>query len=167
MWELDDGLPRFATGAINLEHWTNTDAEPTHHIFVDKEQFEKLLMSLPADDDLSEYRLQGLADLRFSLMHQQQNEQSAPSQLSDSDSAAEPSPAPDLQDRLIGLESVIERCGVKKNKIYELIEIDQFPKQASVGKLSLWSEREVDQGIFRDSCRSNDALPAKDRQLPD
>ncbi len=50
MWELDDGLPRFATGAINLEHWTNTDAEPTHHIFVDKEQFEKLLMSVPTDD---------------------------------------------------------------------------------------------------------------------
>ena len=117
-------MPRCVTDTFNPEHWTDAHAEPTHHIFVDKEQFEKLLMSLPADDDLSEYRLQGLADLRFSLMHQQQNERSAPSQLSDSDSAAEPSPAPDLQDRLIGLESVIERCGIKKSKIYELIKID-------------------------------------------
>ena len=147
MWELDDCLPRFATGTFNMEYWTDSDAKPTHHIFVDNEHFEKLLMSLPTDDYLSEYQLQCIADPRFALMHRQQNERSVSSQPSDSDSAAEPTRAPDPQDRLIRLGSVIERCGIQKSKIYELIKIDQFPKQASVGGKSLWSEREIDQWV--------------------
>ncbi|WP_187334936.1 helix-turn-helix transcriptional regulator [Novosphingopyxis iocasae] len=147
MWELDDCLPRFATGTLNLEHWTDSDAAPTHHIFVDNEQFEKLLMSLPTDDYLSEYQLQCIADPRFALMQRQQNDQSALEPSPASDSRVGPSPAPSPQDRLINLNSVLERCGIKKSKLYDLIKGDQFPKQASVGGRSLWSEREVDHWV--------------------
>ena len=46
LWELDDPLHRFATGALNLEHWADPEAPPTHRIFVDEVQFDEWLATL-------------------------------------------------------------------------------------------------------------------------
>jgi hypothetical protein len=45
-WEIDDPLPRFATGALHREDWADPDALPTHRIFVDADQFERWLAAL-------------------------------------------------------------------------------------------------------------------------
>ncbi len=150
MWELDDCLPRFATGALNLERWADSDAEPTHHIFVDKQHFEQLLMSLPTDDSLSDYQLQCIADPRHALMQREQPKQNeqfvgAPSPIVNG-SGALPIRS-NHQDRLIGLEKVKELSGFGRSKIYAMISDGQFPKQVGVGGKALWSEREIDQWV--------------------
>ena len=33
LWEIDDPLPRFATGALNLVHWADPEAPATHRIW--------------------------------------------------------------------------------------------------------------------------------------
>ena len=150
MWELDNCLPRFATGALNLEHWADSDAEPTHHIFVDKQHFERLLMSLPTDDTLSDYQLRCIFDPRYALMQREQHKQNeqfdgAPSPIENGSSVLPI--RSNSQDRLIGLEKVKELSGFGRSKIYAMMSDGHFPKRVGDGGKALWSEREVDRWV--------------------
>ncbi|WP_420606539.1 helix-turn-helix transcriptional regulator [Novosphingopyxis sp.] len=147
MWELDDYMPRFATGALNLERWSDPDAKPTHHIFVDKQQFEQFLMSLPADDELSDYQLQCLADRRLAIMQGQQNERASGDPSLDVNGVVGLSATSSVQDRLLEMQSIIALCGCQKSKIYAMIKGGEFPQQVSVGGKSLWSEKEINQWV--------------------
>ena len=150
MWELDNCLPRFAKGALNVGHWADSDAEPTHHIFVDKQHFEQLLMSLPTDDTLSDYQLRCIFDPRHALMQRKQHKQNeqlvgAPSPIADGSGVLPIRSNP--QDRLIGLEKVKELSGFGRSKIYAMMSDDHFPKRVGAGGKALWSEREIDQWV--------------------
>jgi predicted DNA-binding transcriptional regulator AlpA len=147
MWELDDCLLRFATGAFNLERWVDTDTEPTHYIFVDRQQFEKLLMSLPTDDTLSDYQMQYLADPRHAIRQREQSKQTPGAPLPIIDSPDLPHSHVSSQDRLLGLASVMEVCGYKKSKIYDMVQKGQFPKQTGDGGKALWSAHEIYQWV--------------------
>ncbi len=46
LWELDEPLHRFATGAFNFELWADPEAPLTHRIFVDDVQFDDWLAAL-------------------------------------------------------------------------------------------------------------------------
>lgn len=50
-------------------------------------------------------------------------------------------------ERLIGIEEVIARTGLKKTTIYKRMKQGCFPRQAKDGSRSLWSEREVEDWI--------------------
>ena len=43
LWEIDDPLRRFATGAFNLDQWPDSDAELSHRLFVDSATFNRWL----------------------------------------------------------------------------------------------------------------------------
>lgn len=147
MWELDDYLPRFATGALNLKRWANADAEPTHHIFVDKQQFELLLLSLPADDELSDYQLQCLDDPSHAIRQRQQTERPSSVNSPAVNAVVRPTIASGSQDRLLDMKTITGLCGIKKSKIYDMIKKGQFPKQVSFGGRSRWSEQEINEWI--------------------
>lgn len=133
MWEVDDCLPRFAKGALNLERWADTDSEPTHHIFVDKHQFELLLLSLPADNELSDYQLQCIDNPSHAIRQRQQTEQASSANSPAADAIVPKSVACGSQDRLLDMTTIIGLCGIKKSKIYDMIKKGRFPQQVSFG----------------------------------
>ncbi|MEE4209255.1 MAG: hypothetical protein V2I43_08320, partial [Parvularcula sp.] len=45
-WEIDDPLPRFATGTYNAADWANPQAPESDRIFVDTARFEEWLAGL-------------------------------------------------------------------------------------------------------------------------
>ena len=61
-WELDDPLPRFATGAFNLKQWWEASAELTHRIFVDTKQFDRWLASLKPLGPLTNRQVEAILD---------------------------------------------------------------------------------------------------------
>jgi len=65
LWELDDALPRMATGALNLEHWADPEAPPTHRIPVDATEFDLWLVQLAPPGDLDDADLEAFADPRM------------------------------------------------------------------------------------------------------
>lgn len=54
VWEIDDPLPRFATGCFNLEHWFDHTAPLTHRIFVDEKGLKAYLESMMSEEELWE-----------------------------------------------------------------------------------------------------------------
>ncbi len=62
LWEIDDSLPRFATGALNLEHWADYSADPTHRVFVDVQQFDSWLANLKPLGPLSNRQIEEIVD---------------------------------------------------------------------------------------------------------
>lgn len=52
-WEIDDPIARLARGSLNFDHWTATDAEPTHRIFVDEQQFMTWMGGLQRPEHLT------------------------------------------------------------------------------------------------------------------
>ena len=65
LWELDDPLPRVATGALNLEHWADPEAPPTHRIFVDATEFDLWLVQLKPLGALDDAEFEAIADPRL------------------------------------------------------------------------------------------------------
>lgn len=50
-------------------------------------------------------------------------------------------------DRIIRLPEVLDRVGVRKTTLYAMIKRAEFPAQIKLGRISGWSEREVQSWI--------------------
>lgn len=48
-----------------------------------------------------------------------------------------------MTDRIIRLPEVLDRVGVRKTTLYAMIKRCEFPAQIKLGRVSGWSEREV------------------------
>lgn len=48
-----------------------------------------------------------------------------------------------MPDRIIRLPEVLDRVGVRKTTLYAMIKRGEFPAQIKLGRISGWSEREV------------------------
>lgn len=66
-WEIDDPLPRFATGVFNATEWADADADApaTHRIFVDAKEFDEWLAGLKPLGPLSDRELEGALNPRL------------------------------------------------------------------------------------------------------
>lgn len=51
------------------------------------------------------------------------------------------------KDRIIRLPEVVSQVGLKKSTIYDMIKRETFPKQIKLGRMSVWSEREIQEWI--------------------
>jgi len=51
------------------------------------------------------------------------------------------------KDRIIRLPEVVSQVGLKKSTIYDMIKRGTFPKQIKLGRMSGWSEREIQEWI--------------------
>ena len=51
------------------------------------------------------------------------------------------------KDRIIRLPEVVSQVGLKKSTIYDMIKREAFPKQIKLGRMSGWSERDVQEWI--------------------
>lgn len=64
LWEIDDPLMRFATGAFNLDQWAVPTAELTHRLFVDSVTFDRWLLPQRPPGELSSRQIESILDPR-------------------------------------------------------------------------------------------------------
>lgn len=123
-WELDNFRQRFARSALNPKVPFTTDADPTHWIFVDIEDFNRIVAESCAD-----------------LMPTHR-------QTTSHDDIREVAPASAftavLEDRHVRMPELEQRTGMSRSTIYRRIEAGRFPSQIPMdGNIASWWESEV------------------------
>lgn len=154
-WNLDDPLPRFATGVLNLEHWSDHDAPPTHRLFVNTEEFEVWLAALkppraPTDREIAEHFDPSLRAARSIARRSvaQTVAGSAPSRI-----AALPADPPGVGPRYLSMKEVSKMIGRSPSSIYEYINNGTFPEQIKFGASSRWSLSEVETWVAEQAAK--------------
>lgn len=147
LWELDDPLARFATGAFNLENWTDPEAPPTHRIFVDDAQFDEWLAALKPLGPLTARQVEEIVDpqLRAARAVAARRANSAPLvKLEDGEFAKTPSSdPPGVGPLLLTVEEVSELIGRSVSSIYGDEKKGAFPERIKLGSSSRWRKDEV------------------------
>lgn len=131
-WEIDDFRERVARSAIDPARPFDPSAEPTHWIFIDLEDFNRVV-SQSCGEATDETRSVRHADTREA---NQAQPQSAAADLRSSD-------------RLLRMPEVKRRTGMSASTIYRRIEEKRFPKQIPIerGNIAAWLESEVAEWI--------------------
>lgn len=63
---------------------------------------------------------------------------------------------------LLRIDDVFRRVGFRRNKLYDLINADEFPKPVKIGRMSAWVESEIDEWINKQIAARN--VPAKPKK---
>tara|TARA_B100000029_G_scaffold482619_1_gene532927 strand:- start:807 stop:1583 length:777 start_codon:yes stop_codon:yes gene_type:complete len=145
-WELDDPLPRFATGAFNLELWWDHSAEPTHRIFVDTKQFNRWLVSLQPFGPLTNREVEAIVDPQKRAARAMAREAALdpPGQvkLGEVQDQGSPNP-PGVGPVLMTLDEVCDLTRRSSSTIYANMEKGIFPEPIKLGSSSRWVKSEV------------------------
>lgn len=145
-WELDDPLPRFATGAFNLERWWEASADPTHRIFVDTKQFDRWLVSLQPLGPLTNRQVEAIVDPQKRAARAMANEAtinaSKQAVLGEDHSQLSPD-SPGVGPVLMTLGDVRDLTRRSSSTIYTDMEKGVFPEPVKLGSSSRWLQSEV------------------------
>lgn len=147
-WEIDDPLPRFATGSYNAADWANAQAPESHRIFVDTARFEEWLASLKPPGPLNDRELnealdpqlraaRAVAARRVKAVLEPQKQRAEP------DAASSLSQSLTAGDELLTLREVEALIKLKRSSIYAKIESDGFPKNILLGGRAVWKKSAV------------------------
>ncbi|MCD1623499.1 helix-turn-helix transcriptional regulator [Citromicrobium bathyomarinum] len=147
LWEIDDPLLRFATGALNLEHWADESAEPTHRIFVDGQQFDGWLASLKPLGPLSNRQVAEIVDPQLRAARSVAK-RSVEREIGQGDSAVDGHPRevtspPGVGPELLTVEEVSTLISRSVSSIYDYENKGQFPERVKIGASSRWLKTEV------------------------
>lgn len=148
LWEIDDPLPRMATGALNLSEWANPEAPPTHRIFVDGADFDNWLASLDTRAHPSIRELEAALDpqLRASravAARRVMTTNALPRATEVSSEGASLSQALARGDELLTLSEVETLVKFKRSAIYAKIKEDGFPESIPLGGRAVWQKSAV------------------------
>ena len=146
MWEIDDPLPRFATGCFNWDAGFDSTAPLTHRIFVSTSDFQGFLASLPpvmdwepAGGDESKGAETPLEAVKTGLTAPSPATASYPIRATYPSVADAPA-----ESRYIGLKEVLALTGISRSTLYAKMEAGSFPSQCKVGpRMSRWWQHEV------------------------
>ncbi len=148
-WEIDEPLDRFAVAALNLEHWMDAQAQPTHRIFVGEEQFKKWAGDLmrpeafgldDVDQILDPFGHDRKLSAENAKMDQHGDRDPSPNQTISSD-------PPGVGPKFLKLPVVKEMVSLSRSSIYIKITEKTFPEQTKIGGGSFWLESEIVQWI--------------------
>lgn len=147
-WEIDDPLPRLATGAFNLEHWADPEAPLTHRIFVDSADFDEWLAGLNSLDRLSNRDLEAALDpqLRAARAVAARRVKTAlePQRQSfEGDARVSLSQSLSDGDELLTRPEVEALVKLGRSAIYTKIKTDGFPQNILLGGRAVWRKSEV------------------------
>ena len=145
-WELDDPLPRFATGAFNLKQWWEASAELTHRIFVDTKQFDRWLASLQPLGPLTNRQVEAILDPQKRAVRAMASDATvkASSQASFDEAQSQLSPdPPGVGPVLMTLDEVCDLTRRSSSTIYTSMEKGIFPEPIKLGSSSRWLKSEV------------------------
>lgn len=153
-WEVDDPLPRMATGTINLDHWADPEAPPTHRIFVDAADFDDWLVGLAPLGILSDAEVEAVVDprLRAARSLAQRRTKSvrkskAPAEMKerpDVSLAASSNPA---SGGLITIREVRELTKLGRSTLYRMMDDGSFPAPTKIGRSVRWPRAVIDEWI--------------------
>jgi len=152
IWEIDDPLTRFATGAFNLEQWAVPSAELTHRLFVDSVTFNQWLMLQEPYGPLSRREMEAALDPRVRAAHSL----SATENLRTADQINfVERPAPSalshfIKERsdTIDLAEVMRRTSLKRSTIYFYMGKGKFPQNFTLTDNRVgWSAAEIDRWV--------------------
>ena len=147
LWELDDPLHRFATGAFNLERWAACEAPPTHRIFVDDAQFDEWLAALKPLGPLTTRQVEDIVDpqLRAARAAAARRVKTKPmlSPGNDEVPTEASSDPPGVGPLLLTVEEVSEMIGRSVSSIYGDEKKGVFPSPLKLGASSRWRKDEV------------------------
>ena len=123
-WELDDFRPRLAWSAIDPRAPFASDADPTHWIFVDLDDFNRVVEASCAD----------VRRPQRPEVVRRDREGASPSEGGSMPSG----------DRHVRMPELERRTGMSRSTIYRRIEAGRFPSQIPLsGNIASWWESEV------------------------
>ena len=126
MWEVDDPLPRFRSGRLNLEDWANPDAPATHALFASEADAASTFGAAQPDN------IKAICD-------QVSPDAPLPAQPHSGGTKGRTG-------SFLRLPEVEARTGLRKSRIYELEKNGEFPKRFELGPRSVaWLEDEIEQ----------------------
>ncbi|MEQ5789188.1 AlpA family phage regulatory protein [Erythrobacter sp. NFXS35] len=148
MWEIDDPLPRMATGAFNLHDWANHEAPLTHRIFVDSADFDEWLAGLISPARLSNRELEAALDpqLRAARAVAARRVKTAlepQGQSFEGDAGVSFSQSLSVGDELLTRPEVEALVKLGRSAIYAKIKDDGFPDNIMLGGRAVWRKSEV------------------------
>ncbi len=161
LWELDDTLPRFATGALNMDHWANERAEPTHRIFVDGQQFDSWLASLKPLGPLSNRQIEEIVDPQLRAARSVAR-RSVDREIGIVDGEVEghahvASTPPGVGPELLTVEEVSTLINRSRSSIYDYERKGQFPERVKIGASSRWLKTEVHAWIAEQAAKRGES----------
>lgn len=145
-WELDDPLPRFATGTMNLEHWASPDASPTHRIFVGSAQFDEWLAALKPLGPLTNRQIEEIVDpqLRAARAVAVRRVTTAQRDITAQSlgyvAQADP---PGVGPALLTIKEISKLIGKSESSIHQYVKDGKFPEQLKLGASARWKLTEV------------------------
>ena len=144
-WEIDDPMPRFAFGALNLEHWANADAAPTHTIFVDRDTFNAWFAALQPDGPLTKRQLDDVVNPQARAKRAVAAQVRAIAPALQMAAALTPpfADTPGVGPMFIKLAEVMELVSLSSSTIHKKISEGAFPKQIKMGSSSRWCRDEI------------------------
>jgi len=153
-WEVDDPLPRMATGTINIDQWADPAAPPTHRIFVDGADFDDWLVGLATPGTLSDAEIDAVADPRLRAARSLAQRRTKPVQKSktpaevrerpDVSPAASSNPA---SGGLITIKEVRELTKLGRSTLYRMMDDGSFPAPTKIGRSVRWPRAAIDEWI--------------------
>lgn len=144
-WEIDDPMPRFAFGALNLEHWADAHAAPSHTIFVDRDTFNAWFAALQPDGPLTKRQLDDVMDPQARAKRAVAAQVRAIAPVAQMVGTLTPPRAdpPGVGPMFIKLAEVIELVSLSSSTIHKKISEGAFPKQVKMGNASRWCRDEI------------------------
>lgn len=142
-WEIDEPLPRFATGAFDPERWAEPDARPTHRILVGAESFDRWLAALPELGPLTARQIEMVTEPKLRAARAVSRQAQPAVEPADQQAPSDRSELAGVGPPLISIEAVCKMTGMATSTVYKRIDDDGFPQQIKLGSRSLWYEDEV------------------------
>ncbi|WP_354326512.1 helix-turn-helix transcriptional regulator [Porphyrobacter sp. MBR-155] len=148
MWEIDDPLPRMATGAFNLHDWANHEAPLTHRILVDSADFDDWLAGLDPPGRLSDRDLEAALDPQLraarAVAARRVKDALEPKGRSiENDAGVSLSQSLSISDELLTRPEVEALVKLGRSSIYAKIRDDGFPDNIMLGGKAVWRKSEV------------------------
>lgn len=145
-WEIDDPLPRFATGAFNYDAWSDPSAPLTHRIFVDSQQFDRWLAALKPPGVLTTRQVEAIVDpkvraIRSVARHMAIND--AAPRVENEGRHPIVADRAGLGPELLTVKEVAKLISRSRSSVYAKVAAGTFPEQLKLDASSRWSKSEV------------------------
>ena len=158
-WEIDDPLPRFATGAFSHDNWADPTAPLTHRIFVDRQQFDRWLAALKPPGFLSVREVESIVDPQVRAIRSVAASMVCDENGFEDESQDRPAIVADrlgLGPVLLTVKEVAELISQSRSSIYAKMNAGQFPRAIKLGGSARWKKSEVLAWIHEQAAKRGD-----------
>ncbi|MDC8753827.1 AlpA family transcriptional regulator [Erythrobacter sp. sf7] len=164
-WEIDDPLPRLATGTYNAADWANAEAPASHRIFVDAAEFDAWLAKLQPPGPLTDSQIEEVLDPRLRAARSTAARKPKRVRRTDSpdrhglgpDATTSDTPVNTAQPTLLTIKEVLRLTRLGRSTAYRLLSAGSFPNPIKIGRSSRWLKSDVDEWIAKQAT-SRDRL---------